>query len=189
MNKQHDKKIISLLVDNHSGVLARISSLFNRRGFNIESLTVSTTNDPTISRITLTVQNDERALNQIVLQTARLEETKQIFVLDEEKSLQRELLLLKVAADVTNRTELREIADIYKAKIIDLSPDSMVFELTGKPSKIDAFLNMFQEYTVLELCRTGVTALERGGMHTHMQKPVSEVSEAQMGLLGLALED
>lgn len=189
MNNQYDKKIISLLVDNHSGVLARISSLFNRRGFNIESLTVSTTNDPTISRITLTVQNDEKVLNQIVLQTARLEETKQIFVLDEVKSLQRELLLLKVAADVTNRVELREIADIYKAKIIDLSPDSMVFELTGKPSKIDAFLNMFQGYTVLELCRTGVTALERGGTHTHMQKPASEISEAQMDLLGLSIEE
>ena len=85
--------------------------------------------------------------------------------------MERELLLLKVASDVHNRTELREIASIYKAKIIDLSPDSMVFELIGKPDKIDAFLKMFTDYKILEQCRTGVTALERGGMHQHMQKP------------------
>lgn len=185
MDKQHDRKIISLLVDNHSGVLARVSSLFCRRGFNIDSLTVSTTNDPTISRITLTVQNDEKVLNQILLQTARLVETRQVFVLDEDNSLQRELLLLKVACDVHNRAELREIGSIYKAKIIDLSPDSMVFELTGKPSKIDAFLNMFTGYDILEMCRTGVTALERGGMHQHMQKPAEEVRDAQLPLPGI----
>ena len=91
-------------------------------------------------------------------------------MLDGEKSLERELLLLKVASDVHNRSELREIASIYKAKIIDLSPDSMVFELIGKPDKIDAFLKMFTDYKILEQCRTGVTALERGGMHQHMQK-------------------
>ncbi len=187
MNHIHDRKIISLLVENNSGVLARVCSLFCRRGFNIDSLTVSTTNDPTISRITLTVHNDEKVLNQIILQTARLVETKQVFVLDENNSLLQELLLLKVAADVTNRVELREIGAIYKAKIIDLSPDSMVFELTGKPSKIDAFLNMFSEYKVLEMCRTGVTAMERGGMHQHMQKPTEMVSQAQMDLLGLTV--
>ena len=95
-----------------------------------------------------------------------------------------ELLLLKVACDVHTRTELREIGSIYKAKIIDLSPDSMVFELIGKPEKLDAFLKMFADYTILELCRTGVTALERGGMHQHMQKPPQEVREAQFPLPG-----
>ncbi len=83
-----------------------------------------------------------------------------------------------------NRSELREIASIYKAKIIDLSPDSMVFELIGKPDKIDAFLKMFTDYKILEQCRTGVTALERGGMHQHMQKPPQEVREAQLPLPG-----
>ena len=188
MNVPMDRKIISLLVDNHSGVLARVSSLFCRRGYNIDSLTVSTTNDPTISRITLTVHNDEKVLNQIILQTARLVETKQIFVLDEHNSMQRELLLLKVAANDQNRVALREICDIYKGKIIDLSRDSMVFELTGKPSKIDAFLEMFEDYTILEMCRTGVTAMERGGMHQHMQKPAEHASEAQMKLLGICLD-
>ena len=178
------RRVISLLVDNHNGVLARVSSLFCRRGFNIDSLTVSATNDPAVSRITVTITSDEKALSQLILQTERLEVTRQVFVLDHENSLERELLLLKLAADVHNRSELREIASIYKAKIIDLSPDSMVFELIGKPDKIDAFLKMFTDYKILEQCRTGVTALERGGMHQHMQKPPQEVREAQLPLPG-----
>ncbi len=186
MDNAKQRKVISLLVDNQSGVLARVSNLFCRRGFNIDSLTVSATNDPTISRITITVSGSEKELNQLLLQTARLEVTRQVFVLDDTNALQRELLLLKVAADISNRAELREIASIYKAKIIDLSPDSMVFELTGKPEKIDAFLLMFQDYKILEQCRTGVTALERGGMHQHMQKPPQEVRAAQLPLPGTA---
>ena len=178
------RRVISLLVDNSNGVLARISSLFCRRGFNIDSLTVSATNDPTVSRITVTVSGSDKELQQLILQTERLEVTRQVFVLDHDKALERELLLLKVEADVHNRAELREVGSIYKAKIIDLSPDSMVFELIGKPEKVDAFLKMFEDYKILELCRTGVTALERGGMHQHMQKPSQEVREAQFPLPG-----
>ena len=146
------RKVVSLLVDNQAGVLTRISSLFTRRGFNIDSLTVSATNDPTISRITVTVYGDSRKLDQLLLQTERLEVTHQVFVLDDKNALQRELLLL--------------------------------FELTGKPEKIDAFLRMFEGYSILEQCRTGVTALERGGMHQHMQKPPQEVRAAQFPLPG-----
>ena len=178
------RRVISLLVDNSNGVLARISSLFCRRGFNIDSLTVSATNDPTVSRITVTVSGSDKELQQLILQTERLEVTRQVFVLDHDKALERELLLLKVEADVHNRAELREVGSIYKAKIIDLSPDSMVFELIGKPEKIDAFLKMFEDYKILELCRTGVTALERGGMHQHMQKPPQEVRAVQLPLPG-----
>ena len=178
------RRVISLLVDNHNGVLARVSSLFCRRGFNIDSLTVSATNDPAVSRITVTITSDEKALSQLILQTERLEVTRQVFVLDHENSLERELLLLKLAADVHNRSELREIASIYKAKIIDLSPDSMVLELTGRPEKVDAFLKILADYKILEQCRTGVTALERGGMHQHMQKPPQEVRAAQLPLPG-----
>ena len=156
------RRVISLLVDNQSGVLARVSSLFCRRGFNIDSLTVSATNDPTVSRITVTVSGTDKELNQLILQTERLEVTRQVFVLDSENALQREL------------------GSIYNAKIIDLSPDSMVFELIGKPEKLDAFLKMFADYTILELCRTGVTALERGVMHQHMQKPPQEVRSVQL---------
>lgn len=157
------KQVVSLLVDNHAGVLTRISSLFGRRGFNIDSLTVSATDDPAISRITLVVDDDDALLAQVMLQTARLEETRRIFRLDRSRSLLRELLLLKVEANSSNRGELREIAGIYKAKIIDLSPQSMVMELTGEPDKIDAFLKMFANFHILEMCRTGVTALARGG--------------------------
>ena len=182
--ESNKRRVISLLVDNQSGVLARVSNLFCRRGFNIDSLTVSATNDPSVSRITVTLRGTEQALNQLILQTERLEVTRQIFELDPDKSLQRELLLLKVECDNQNRAELREISSIYKAKIIDLSPDSMVFELTGRPEKIDAFLKLMSDYQILEQCRTGVTALERGGMHQHMQKPAQEVREAQFPLPG-----
>lgn len=174
------RHVISLLVDNHNGVLARVCNLFCRRGFNIDSLTVSTTNDPTVSRITITLYGDEGTLNQVLLQTERLEVTRQVFELDLGNSLTRELLLLKIACDSHNRAELRDIAGIYNAKIIDLSPDSMVFELTGKSEKIDAFLTMFGDYEILELCRTGVTALERGGKHQHMQKPAQEIRDVQL---------
>ena len=141
------RRVISLLVDNQSGVLARVSNLFCRRGFNIDSLTVSATNDPAVSRITVTITSDEKALQQLVLQTERLEVTRQVFVLDSD---------------------------------IDLSPDSMVFELIGRPDKLDAFLKMFEGYNILEQCRTGVTALERGGMHQHIQKPPQEVRSVQL---------
>ena len=182
--ESNQRRVISLLVDNQSGVLARVSSLFCRRGFNIDSLTVSATNDPTVSRITVSVSGTEKELQQLILQTERLEVTRQVFVLDHENSLERELLLLKVAADVHNRSELREIASIYKAKIIDFSPDSMVLELTGRPEKVDAFLKILADYKILEQCRTGVTALARGGMHQHMQKPPQEVRAAQLPLPG-----
>ena len=172
------RRVISLLVDNSNGVLARISSLFCRRGFNIDSLTVSATNDPSVSRITVTLRGTEQALNQLILQTERLEVTRQIFELDPDKSLQRELLLLKVECDSQNRAELREISSIYKAKIIDLSPDSMIFELTGKPDKIDAFLTMFKGYNILELCRTGVPPRARGGHPQPKQNLAQEVGAA-----------
>lgn len=183
------RRVISLLVSNENGVLARVASLFCRRGFNIDSLTVSATNDPSVSRITVTLNGDEQALSQLLLQTDRLEVTCQVFELEPAKCLQRELLLLKVACTGRNRAELREISSIYKAKIIDLSPDSMVFELTGKPEKIDAFLTMFDGYDILELCRTGVTAMERGGKHPHMQKPKQEVREVQLPQCGALRQD
>ena len=129
------REVLSILVDNHSGVLARVSSLFGRRGFNIDSLTVSATDDPEISRITIVVHDDVKVLEQIIKQTARLEETRAIFPLNTAHSLLRELLLVKVAADEANRTAIREIANIYKAKIIDLSIGSMVMELTGRAGK------------------------------------------------------
>ncbi|MDR0531856.1 MAG: acetolactate synthase small subunit [Oscillospiraceae bacterium] len=156
------RNVLSVLVDNHAGVLARVSSLFGRRGFNIDSLSVSATNDPALSRITIVVSGDETELEQIIKQTAKLVETRAVFRVEQSSGVLRELLLVKVGADEQTRPALREISVIYKAKIIDLSPGSMVFELTGEPEKIDAFLEMLAGYPILELCRTGVTALQRG---------------------------
>ena len=154
--QKYPRKVISILVENHYGVLARISSMFNRRSFNIDSIAASETIDPEITRITITVHVDENMLKQMLLQTRRLEEVREAFVLDGDS------LLIKIAADRENLPSLRDIAGVYKAKIIDLSPDSLVMELTGKPEKIDGFLNMMKSYDILEMCRTGITALERG---------------------------
>jgi len=156
------KKVLSVLVDNHAGVLARISSLFGRRGFNIDSLSVAATDNPALSRITIVTEGDDAALDQIMKQSAKLLETRAVFLVEPAAGVLRELLLVKTAADETTRAALREIALIYKAKIIDLSPGSMIFELTGEPEKIDAYLEMLRDYPILELCRTGITALGRG---------------------------
>ena len=157
-----EKKYISILVANSEGVLARLSSLFCQRGFNIDSLTVSATDNPSLSRITITTMGDEAELTQIMRQTEKLHEFKGFFELNSKKALLRELLMVKVEANETNRPALREIAAIYKAKIIDLSKSSMVFELTGEPEKLDAFLEILGSYDIMEVCRTGVTALQRG---------------------------
>ncbi len=156
------KQVVSMLVENNAGVLARIASLFARRGYNIDSLTVSATDHEEISRITITTQGDENTLRQILSQTGKLVEVRNVVALNPDTSIQRELLLVKIAADESTRSVVREAADIYKASVVDLSVDSMVVELTGKPSKIDGFLAVIEQNNILEMCRTGVTALERG---------------------------
>jgi acetolactate synthase-1/3 small subunit len=157
------RQVVSMLVDNHAGVLARVASLFARKGFNIDSLTVSATNNENTSRITITTTGDKTVLAQIMSQTGKLYEVQRVAALNAESSIQRELLLVKIAADENQRRVVREAAEIYKASVVDLSVDSMVVELTGKPGKIDAFLAIVGRYEILEMCRTGVTALARGG--------------------------
>jgi len=161
-HKTIKKEVISILVDNQANVLTRIASLFGRRGFNIDSLTVSATNHPEISRITVVFNGTEQALSQIITQTEKLEVVRDIFTLEAGNSLYRELLLLKAKADKKDRTAIREIIDIYRGKIIDLSKDSMIIELTGAPEKVDAFLDMMGCYEIAEVCRTGITGIERG---------------------------
>lgn len=156
------KRYLSILVENNEGVLARISSLFCQRGFNIASLTVSETNDKSISRITVCVSGEENDIKQIKRQTRKLYEVKKVVELDESQSIMRELLLIKVKANAANRNELREISEIYKAKIADLSADSIMFELVGESSKVDAFVKILSTYEIIEICRTGVTAMLRG---------------------------
>ncbi|MEG2769198.1 MAG: acetolactate synthase small subunit [Oscillospiraceae bacterium] len=164
------KEVLSVIVDNHAGVLTRITSLFSRRGFNIDSLTVSATDDEHVSRITIVLQGNEQIIEQVISQTLKLEEVQNVFVLDDGESLFRELLLVKLAAGEEKRGKIREIADIYGASIVDLSPDSMVLELTGKPSKMDGFIKILSDYEILEMCRTGITALERGNVRHTIHK-------------------
>ena len=156
------KKYLSVLVENHAGVLARVSSLFCQRGFNIESLTVSATDNPEISRITIVSSGDEASFRQIIKQTAKLIETKAIFPLNLRTSLLRELLMIKLRTNEENRGRINEIARAFKAETIDVSVGSIVLELTGEPEPIDSFLSSLSEFEILEMCRTGVTAMERG---------------------------
>ena len=160
MNNVHTA-VLSLLVENNANMLSRVTMLFGRRGFNIDSLTVSATNDPDISRITIKTSGEERIIEQIVLQTRKLVEVKAVQLMDDQ-AIQRELLLVKIAAKEKQRSAIREICEIYKANIVDFSPTSVVCEVTGKPSKINGFLDVVAEYEILELCRTGVTAMDHG---------------------------
>ncbi|MGN8914319.1 acetolactate synthase small subunit [Anaerofustis butyriciformans] len=161
------KEVVSILVDNQSNVLTRIVSLYGRRGFNIDSLTVSATNHPDISRITIVFNGSDQSLYQIITQTQKLEVVRDIFVLDASNSLYRELLLVKIKTDKTKRTSLKEIVDIYRGKIIDLSKESMIIELTGAPEKLDGFMKMIDCYDVVEVCRTGITGISRDLREIH----------------------
>ncbi len=157
------KRVVCLYVDNQPNVLARIASLMGRRNFNISTITASETHIPGITRITIVVMSeDEDVLNQIVAQTEKLEPVRSAYVLDTANTVYRELLMVKIKADESNRTSLREIVDIYRGKIIDLSRKSLVIELTGTPEKIDGFVKMIEAYEIIEFCRTGVTGIERG---------------------------
>jgi len=156
------REVLSVIVDNNSGVLARIASLFGRRSYNIDSLTVSATDNPKISRITIVVQGGEDEIKQIISQTMKLEEVRDVYALDEKKTVMRELLLVKVAVEKEKIGMIREIVDVYGATIVDLSVNSIIIELTGLTKKIDAFLEVIGQYQIMELCRTGITALERG---------------------------
>lgn len=159
---ERGKVALAMLVENHSGVLARIAMLFGRRGFNIDSLTVSETNDPGISRITVTTHGDRKIIGQIVLQTQKLIEVRAVRVENVENDIQRELLLVKLATTEEQRSRILEVCGIYHGDIVDLTKSSLIVELTGKPGKIDAFLDVLSPYSIIELCRTGMTAIGRG---------------------------
>ena len=160
MYKPLKKEIVSVLVKNQANVLTRVVSMFGRRGFNIDSLTVSATNDPELSRITIVFIGTEQSIQQIITQTEKLEVVKDVFVLNRENSLYRELLLIKVNAGEEQRTSIKEIVDIYRAKIVDLSRGSMIIELTGTPEKLNGFMDVMSVYDVAEVCRTGITGIE-----------------------------
>ncbi len=154
--------VLSVLVDNNPGVLSRISGLFSRRNYNIETISAGRTHDDAYTRITVSVIGDEQTLEQIRAQIQKLEEVRKITVLEDATSVCRELLLIKVEADKKEKQEIISIADIFRAKIVDVSKNTIMLELTGNQNKLDAFLNMMSDYHQLELVRTGLTGLERG---------------------------
>ena len=161
MDNKERTGVFSMLVTNEAGVAARLTSLYARRGYNIDSFTASPTNDPHLTRITLVLTGDDRKFNQIFTQTAKQEFVKSISLM-EEADLYRELLLLKIKASKKERSEIKEIVDIYRGRIVDLSNKSMIVEVTGESSKIDGFMNMMENYEIVDVCRTGITGLKRG---------------------------
>ena len=156
------KKVFQLLVDNTSGVLSRISGLFSRRGYNIESITAGLTADPRFTRITIVASGDDEILDQIEKQVAKLVDVRDIKELRPESSVYRELALIKVRADRSQRQGVIAVADIFRAKIIDVAPESLMIELTGNQQKIEAFISLLDGYQILELARTGIAGLGRG---------------------------
>lgn len=156
------KHVLSVLVENHSGVLSRVSGLFSRRGYNIDSLSVGETEDPKISRMTIVADADEYTLEQIKKQLNKLVDVIKIMELKEDRAIYRELALIKIAASKENRAEIIEIANIFRAHIVDVANESVVIEATGDQGKISALSNMLEPYGIKEVIRTGLTALERG---------------------------
>lgn len=153
---------LSILVDNSAGVLSRVAGLFSRRGYNIDSLTVGETNDSGCSRMTVVASGSEDVLDQIKKQLAKLEDVREITELPVGASVLRELVLVQVEASVEQRQSVIAIADIYRAKIVDVSEHSIMLELTGNQEKIKAFLELMEGFKITELARTGITGLARG---------------------------
>ncbi len=156
------RQVYSLLVDNNPGVLSRIAGLFSRRGYSIDSITAGRTADPRYTRITVVTSGDELILEQIEKQLRKLEDVRSIKMLQDDDSVYRELMLVKIRANSKQRSDVVSIADIFRAKIVDVEQDSLMIELTGNQSKLEAFLNLLDGYEILELARTGITGLSRG---------------------------
>ena len=156
------KRVFQLLVDNTSGVLSRISGLFSRRGYNIESITAGVTADPRFTRITIVTSGDEDILEQIEKQVGKLVDVRDIRELEPDSSVFRELALIKVRANAKEREGIIAVANVFRAKIVDVGAESLVIEVTGSQSKLEAFLNLLSGYEILELARTGIAGLTRG---------------------------
>ena len=156
------RMVLSILVDNTAGVLSRVSGLFSRRGYSIDSLTVGETETPGISRMTVVATGDEQILDQIKKQVAKLEDVKSIIELADGESVCRELILVKVSVTQKDRQAIIAVADIFRAKIVDVAMESMMVELTVNQAKLDAFIKLLEGFEVIELVRTGITGLTRG---------------------------
>ncbi len=157
-----DRFVIAMYVENKYGVLTRVCGLFMRKGFNIDSLTVGETDDPNYSRITITLHGDEYAREQLVNQLRKLHNIKKVKLLTPEASFERELMLIKVKSTPETRSEILAAAEVYKGKILDYTLNTMSIEVTGDPAKINAFIEIMASIGIIEMCRTGVVAIERG---------------------------
>ena len=156
------KQVYSLLVENNPGVTSRISGLFSRRGYNIDSFSSGVTSDPRYTRITIVATGDEQILEQIEKQVAKLEDVLDVKRLEDGTSITRELILVKIRVAEDQRQSIVGVTDIFRGKIVDVSLDSMIIELIGTQSKLDAFLDLLVGYEIRELARTGLTGLTRG---------------------------
>ena len=156
------RQALSILVENTPNVLSHVSGLFSRRGYNIDSITAGVTADPRFTRITIVSSGDEMILEQIEKQLAKLEDVLDIKKLEPDNSVTRELIMVKIRAKDTDRQAILNVTEIFHGKVVDVTHDSMIIELTGKQAKLDSFLDLLQGYEILEFARTGLTGLTRG---------------------------
>ncbi|HHU03159.1 MAG TPA: acetolactate synthase small subunit [Christensenellaceae bacterium] len=156
-----DKFTLSILVNNEAGVLTRVSSLFGRRGYNIDSLSVGETEDPSLARMTILSRGDIATRDQIIKQLQKLVDVKVVQLMEPDNTVIRELMLIKVNAELATRAQIHQVVDVFRAKVVNLSTTNMTIEITGEKSKLDAFVSNLVPYGILELCRTGITAIGR----------------------------
>lgn len=160
MNK--NKYVIAVYVDNKYGVLSRVTSMFTRRGFNIDTLAVGETEHPEFSRITLSFTGDNEKKTQLVAQLRKLYNVKKVEVIDGDRGIKRELLLIKVKNSLEIRADIKDAVDIFEARVVDYTISSMTIELTGDTSVVDAFIDNMKSFGIIEMCRTGIVAMDRG---------------------------
>jgi acetolactate synthase-1/3 small subunit len=165
-----ERYTLSVLVENHAGVLSRVVGLFSRRGFNIHSLSVGPTSDELISRITIEVNGDEKIVEQVSKQLSKIIEVIKIKTLKHDDIVKRGLVLIKIKTTPKTRGEIIEITNVFRANIVDISPNTVTAELTGGENKINAFIDMVEQYGIEEIARTGMTALERGSNTLKLDK-------------------
>jgi len=154
--------VLGVIVANHFGVLTRVSGLFSRRGFNIDSLNVGETEDPRFSRMTIIVRGDEYVKTQVVHQLEKLHDVKRVELLEQNKTVLREHMLIKINTKGGDKNDIINVINVYRAKIVDYSADSITVEVMGEPSKLDAFIEFSRPYGILEICRAGALAMKRG---------------------------
>ena len=175
MDQKKDSYTLARLVYNRPSVLMRVVALFARRGYNIDSLSVGETESPERSRITIVVTGDRQIVEQIIRQVGKLVDVIKVHEMTRNGSLQRELMLVKLHSDNSTRMEIAGIGEMFKAKILDVTPETVTMQLTGSLDKLESFLQLVRPYGIVELVRTGITALERGS------RPISEIASDEEG--------